>query len=324
MGRLIMLVGLPASGKSTYTETIVCKNKVVISSDTLREELFGNRKDTEHNNELFQELHKRVKKNLIDGKDVIYDATNISSKRRRNFLKELSGAEYNKVIFECHYIPTNYHSCLLNNIGRHYDVSTSVISRMYHQLQIPMYHEGWDVIKIVEHGVILDNHLDKIIQSDYVMSYDELYNILLKFNGFNEIYELPHDNLNHTLSVSRHTYEVYKTIKTLALNKQINNCDVEILLLASMFHDVGKGRTKEFREDSKYANFIGHENISAQMTIHSLIGLYNSSTILQVAELVQLHMRLLNNPHKDRLYSLIDDITMERLLILSKADREAH
>ena len=69
---LLMLCGLHASGKSYKAKEFAKEyDATIFSSDALREEMFGNVNDQEHNQELFVELHKRIKGRLIDGKSVI-------------------------------------------------------------------------------------------------------------------------------------------------------------------------------------------------------------------------------------------------------------
>ena len=106
---LYYLVGLPASGKSTWAKNMVDNDTILLSSDNLREELYGDINNQEHNGELFQEINKRVKNLLKQGKDVIYDATNISSKRRISFLKELKKIDCYK---QCIYFNTNFEMCI--------------------------------------------------------------------------------------------------------------------------------------------------------------------------------------------------------------------
>ena len=85
-----MLCGLPGSGKSTYAKELAdLTGAVICSSDAIRAELFGDINSQTNNDAVFSELHKRVKENLRKNVNVIYDATNISSKRRRAFLREL-------------------------------------------------------------------------------------------------------------------------------------------------------------------------------------------------------------------------------------------
>lgn len=87
----IMMVGLPCSGKSTYAKELSNDLEAIIcSSDAIRKELSGDINLQDKNEEVFKVLHNRIKENLKEGKSVIYDATNINSKRRRSFLSEFS------------------------------------------------------------------------------------------------------------------------------------------------------------------------------------------------------------------------------------------
>ena len=49
MAKLICLMGLPASGKSSYATSIQNSNTFVVSTDTIRKDLFGNEEDQSHN-----------------------------------------------------------------------------------------------------------------------------------------------------------------------------------------------------------------------------------------------------------------------------------
>ena len=91
IGKLIMMVGIAGSGKSTLAKEVVesYENAKIFSSDALRAELYGDENDQSHNNEVFSELHCRIRNHLREGKVAIYDATNLSMKRRMAFLQEL-------------------------------------------------------------------------------------------------------------------------------------------------------------------------------------------------------------------------------------------
>ena len=106
MNKYICMVGIPASGKSLYAQNIAeQENAVVHSSDVLRKEMFGDECVNDKNNVLFTELHKRIKSDLKAGRNVIYDACNISYKRRKAFIKELKGIECEKI---CCLVATPY------------------------------------------------------------------------------------------------------------------------------------------------------------------------------------------------------------------------
>ena len=85
-----MLVGLPRCGKSTYAKKLKDEGYVIHSSDAIREELFGDVNSQEDNTKVFDVLHKRIKDDLAKGTSCVYDATNMSMKRRKAFLDEIS------------------------------------------------------------------------------------------------------------------------------------------------------------------------------------------------------------------------------------------
>ena len=85
----LMLVGLPGSGKSTYIKKYFNQNLRVHSSDAIRAELSGDENNQNINAKVFEVLHNRVKEDLRNGISCVYDATNISYKRRKAFLDEL-------------------------------------------------------------------------------------------------------------------------------------------------------------------------------------------------------------------------------------------
>ena len=141
-----MMVGLVASGKSTKAKKLSLEyNATIFSSDALREEMFGDINDQGHNQELFVELHKRIKDCLRSGKSAIYDATNLNYKRRMAFLAELKGIQCEKI---CVLMATPYEECLRRNSERDRKVPEHVITRMYHNFNIPYWYEGWDDINI--------------------------------------------------------------------------------------------------------------------------------------------------------------------------------
>ena len=146
-----MLIGLPGSGKSTWAEqykNTPGRNIVIHSSDAIREEISGDVNDQSRNHMIFKILHSRVKNSLLKGIDVIYDATNINSNRRREFLKELKNIECSK---QCIVFATPYEKCLINNLNRDRKVPDAVIKRMYMNWNTPGFFEGWDKI-LINHG----------------------------------------------------------------------------------------------------------------------------------------------------------------------------
>ena len=143
-----MMVGLPGSGKSTLAKDIKdTYHGTIFSSDSIREELTGSEECMDQDKEVFQTLHRRIKEYLIEhqGTDgcAIYDACNISYKKRIAFLRELKKIDCRKV---CYFVWTPYKMCLEQNKKRDRVVPEYAIARMYKNIYIPQYYEGWDSI----------------------------------------------------------------------------------------------------------------------------------------------------------------------------------
>lgn len=145
MPDLIMLVGIPASGKSSYARQNY-KDYKIYSSDELREKLFNDVNDQVHNNELFRYIHKNIIKDLKNGNNVVYDATNIYSRNRRKFLNKLSDIDCNKI---CVVFNVDVGKCKLRNSTRERKVPEEVIDKMYNKIETPSINEGFDKIYYV-------------------------------------------------------------------------------------------------------------------------------------------------------------------------------
>ena len=142
MSRLIVLVGLPGSGKSTLAQKLKNKYKAeIISSDALRKELYGTELDQNHNDEVFAEMQKRTIDLLKSNKSVIYDATNINSRKRMHLLRCTN--RYTKTAI-CYFLATPYEMCLeRNNQRADRRVPEEVIKRMLYSFHTPSIREGF-------------------------------------------------------------------------------------------------------------------------------------------------------------------------------------
>lgn len=315
MTNFYMLVGLPGSGKSTIAKKMIEKNPniKVFSSDSLRKELWGDENKQGDNSELFNELHTRIKDCLSLGNDCIYDATNISAKRRTAFLNNIKSIKnVNKV---CIFALTSIEKCYKNNKKRERQVPEDVIKNMYLRFDIPQYREGWDKI-------VIKRQFDRV--RDYLKDMDKYRKI-------------PHDNPHHLLSIGDHmcacTNYLVKKYQTL-----LNIDTLEIIQMATFFHDIGKPFTKTFFDSkgnpSEVAHYYGHEHVSAYMYLFTckascLKDDYNLNKELLVADLIALHMRMFdikkqkdlnNNKPEDKLIKLIGRGEYIMLEILNEAD----
>ena len=145
---LYVMCGLSGSGKSTIAAEIANENHniVIISSDTIREELTGDYENQEHNEEVFKVFHNRIRKNLESKKNVIADATNLTMKSRRTIMMKVNGLDIHKV---CVVIPKPFEQCKIDNRNRKHSVSDEVLDKQIRRFQVPFMEEGWDEIQIV-------------------------------------------------------------------------------------------------------------------------------------------------------------------------------
>lgn len=264
-----MMCGLPGSGKSDYAQKIAKETgATVFSSDAIRLELFGTENEQRHQDIVFETLHRRVKEALRNGKDAVYDATNINYKRRMAFVGELANIPCEKV---CVLIATSYTECLRRNASRERIVPENVVKRMLMSFWIPQFYEGWDKI-IVERTERHDLH--------------KLFNVgnddsPLPLNQFEQ------DNPHHDLTVGHHCLACAAYLETHYPDSS------HALLQAALLHDIGKPFTKTFTNKrgivTEIAHYYDHHNVSAYMSLF-----YTSpeiEDILQIANYIQWHMR---------------------------------
>lgn len=99
--KLILMKGIPCSGKTTYIEEMKQdKNTIVLSSDGLRETLGLDRKD----NSVFGMIDKMLHDYLNQGKDIIIDATNLTHKKHTHYRKI---ARKHRAEYVCCYVFSN-------------------------------------------------------------------------------------------------------------------------------------------------------------------------------------------------------------------------
>lgn len=349
--RFYMLVGISGSGKSFIANELkhIYREKLkIFSSDAIREELWGDENDQRNPQKVFQLLHKRLKKALKNRYNVVYDATNLSRKRRIAFIKELKRIPCFK---SCLIVATPFEKCIENNSKRERKVPVEVIRRQRESFQCPYFYEGWDSINIMN-----SIEKNKIQELDFYI--DELKNI-------------SHDNPHHEYTIGNHMIaaERYCTDKRTILIKNFSRYLVSPLTykdpvkiyefekkiddwywagVVAKYHDIGKGVTKQFKnmrgEPTEIAHYYNHQNVSAYEIVSRLNfceilkedvptdcnDYYNSNDCnwLMVAVLVNLHMELFFKPHEteswDKFRKLIGDRLADILIKFHEADLNSH
>lgn len=235
MANFVMMVGLPGCGKSTYSNKLAQQGFVVYSSDAIRNEL--NMHENTQTAKVFEIMHKRIKVAMQENKDIVYDATNLSRKRRMAYLESIKKYNYHKI---CYLFIVPLEVCMERNALRtgYARVPDHVYNNMLRAFQIPMIEEGWDeIIPILYDGKI-----------DIKYNYDDLDNF-------------SQDNNHHSLTLGQHMKKATQYV--------INHTDNDIIIEATKYHDIGKIYTKEYKnfrgEPTKEAHFYGHDNCGAYM-----------------------------------------------------------
>jgi predicted kinase len=258
--RFVMMCGLPGSGKSYYAKQLAEKeNFVICSSDALRQELYGDINDQSHNEKVFQELHKRIKENLKAGKNVIYDACNISSKQRKAFIAELGKIDCQK---ECIIVASPYEDCLKSNQERDRTIPTNAITTMYKNWTTPYYFEGWDKIDIVYRDNVKKLDAEEWIRSN------------LNYNQ---------DNPHHMLTLGEHSLTVAHDIKK-----------DPVMYYTGLLHDCGKPFTQTHAnmkgEPTEDAHYFNHQNVGAYDSFFFQCEGLSQEDQLKMSVLINLHM----------------------------------
>ena len=309
----IMVVGLPGSGKSTFIKDFIDEDNAHIhSSDSIRKELLGDVNDQTSNSLVFETLHNRIKEDLKNGINCCYDATNIHEKYRRAFLQEIKSIPCRK---ECFIIATPVEECIKRDEERDRTVGKEVINKMYKTFDIPTKREGWDGIYLC-----------------YRLGVKGCYSVEKLFNRLKTISQ---NNPHHTLTIGEHCMKAYEIMKGICARETwITDHQKALLLVSAMFHDIGKEKTATFINmkgiETDICHYYGHENVGAYDSL--FLDLWKDETdendfILEVADMIQLHMKLYSNPesekYKRKLQNKVGEEKYKLLTLLQETDINA-
>ena len=288
--KLIILCGIPGSGKTTYAKNYIEQNTntIHLSSDVIRAELYGDESTQGNPADVFSLMQKRAIEALNNGKDVLYDATNITRKDRASIIGVCP--KFAKI--ECHIIWAPIEVCIERDSKRDRTVGKEVIDRMLKRFHAPYDDEGIDEIQIVKPK---DFH-----------AYDYANSICSRM-------QIPHDNPHHTLSVFDHCLEANKYI----VNKiGVYSSDIGF---AAFYHDVGKPYVKAFVDNKgnpcETAHFYQHQCVGAWVS-------YGMQYVTPyIAWLVSTHMDPFMNT---KYYNNLPPFLKKQIDLLHEADLASH
>jgi predicted kinase len=143
-GAVVLSIGLPGSGKSTWFKR---HNILPLSSDMVRILLFDDVTEQRYQDLVFSTLRTMLRARLLARRPSNYlDATNLSAHERRTWIKLAHdfGYEAHAVFFD---VPPEI--CIERNRRRERNVPEDVMHRMAAKLRPPKFEEGFAKITVV-------------------------------------------------------------------------------------------------------------------------------------------------------------------------------
>ena len=140
MPHLILLIGLPGSGKSSLASQLIneCPARLLISTDQIRFDLFGDATIQGSWQKVQQEVTRRFCQTVLhiqEGRIIegIYDATNVVRRQRRRMIALAYSCGFTEITGVWLNLPLGV--CLSRNQGRDRQVPEAVILQMHRRLQ---------------------------------------------------------------------------------------------------------------------------------------------------------------------------------------------
>lgn len=275
----IMMIGLSGSGKSfmsnkikaTYSQS---NNFVILSSDNLREELLNNINDQSNNELIFTIMQKRALQYLAQKISVIYDATNLTIKNRRQILERIKKIDCYKIAYV---MSTPFEICKVQNLLRDRTVPEEVIIKQRLTFQFPLYGEGFDAIDIDGWHSVLLNYTNLSFNAEHLQDAIKLMDNFDQKTHF------------HDFTLLEHELRTYNFLK----EKLKNMPDKNYLLQACLIHDIGKLYTQTINKIGE-CSYYGHANVGTYSLLQNLdcLNLQSFTDIIKCLCLVNYHMEM--------------------------------
>lgn len=162
MNRLIVLSGVPGSGKSYFSDALRKdkeKHVYIISSDQIRKEICGNQQDLSQDKLVWKIFYSLVKTYSEDKEGiVILDATNAKREYRIDNIAPYKNL-YDEVDLVCFHIEKNL--VLKQNKEREFPIPEDALLRLIDAFEMP----GEAEEEFFDHiDIITDHNTDKIIK----------------------------------------------------------------------------------------------------------------------------------------------------------------
>ena len=161
MNRLVVLSGVPGSGKSYFSNALredKEKHVYIISSDQIRKDICGNQQDLSQDSLAWKIFYSLVK-TYSEDKDgiVILDATNAKKEYRLDNIKPYKGL-YDEIDLVCFHIEKDL--VLKQNREREFPIPEDALLRLIGAFMLPDEEERAFYNHV---DIITDHNIDKVI-----------------------------------------------------------------------------------------------------------------------------------------------------------------
>lgn len=261
MAKFRMLIGLPGSGKTTYARSLLQGNEdwVHISSDeiTNRSRLPGESVDYQNT---FDEMYQQTAFHLENGFNVIYDATNLASKRRRSILNRIEKfePETEAIVFLTPYTLLKKRNSQRQAVDR---VPDHIIERYILAFQLPRKDEKFDWILFLSKPPYKEIKSEQLKKQAFSIEDYELF-----FKSFEETRPMTENAEMHSLL--QQNYKIIEEIQ----NEVKDPNEQELLSWAILLHNIGKAYVRK-NLPIEQDNFYGYEHVSTYLAYPVLLSL---------------------------------------------------
>lgn len=187
MNKVYMMIGIPGSGKTTFVKQLEKEVKAsVVSTDIVRalHPTIGER-------DIWPMVYEMIGKKLLNGEDVIFDATNVTKTPRNRFKENINKytEDYELIGY---YFPMHYSICIgrvakRNEMPGELPIPIDCISSYGESIYPPTYEEGFKELHVVTNKKEL---VKDILFDGYqgcAFYFKEGYDISEEYSGFADI-----------------------------------------------------------------------------------------------------------------------------------------
>lgn len=294
MPKATFCIGIAASGKTTWAHQQ--KGAIVLDSDQLRLELYGDETEQRDPHKVFDLMYKRGRKYLLENKDVIFCSTNLGMKYRIHAIHQLRNIP--NITFHAVVFNTPIDICIENNKKRARQVPEWLFMKQIKQFQPPVVAEGWDSIEVINQYKVEEDDCPEVYWAT----------ISAKVRAFGSQH-----NAHHSLSLIDHCDK--------CSDIAWKYTESQNLIQAASIHDYGKAYTATYWPGEKNDGQLHYPN-------HAEVGAYlalNMGYSIEVAQLVAYHMLPYCDEKTQKVWhARLGDELWNNIMLLNECDKASH